>query len=414
MRQVVMLSVAMSAIGVLTAISEPAHTQAPVSIWTTAPSPDEVAAIGKPSQVEVPESPLPNGMSLQGLGDVIKALASRDSVVFRGAKEVALFQNAAPAVVLVKTSDGFGSGVVLQNGLILTNRHVVEGVGVAQVFFKPTAMNESTSSTEMRIGRVKAVDPQRDLAVLSPDSLPNNFKFLKITNQENFDVGSDVYAIGHPLGYFWTFTQGIISGVRLIDTEGEHYTAIQTQTPINPGNSGGPLLNVAGEVIGINTWIRREVRKNQVKGEEIMISEPTQGLNFAVSAPDLRGFLADVSSGKFAPLALNLPSTIEGCSGQMLFNGRAKSNDAMLKIFSLRCDQVADAWEVLPDDKSKPIQFHFDPNRKGKSSIVVFSDPPTGKWQTSYWDFFQDQSFAVIGHHEDGKLRPTRFEFAHS
>jgi hypothetical protein len=145
-----------------------------------------------------------------------------------------------------------------------------------------------------------------------------------------------------------------------------------------------------------------------------MISEPTQGLNFAVSAPDLRGFLADVSNGKFTSLPLKIPSPVEGCSGQILFNGRAKSNDAVLKAYSLKCDQVADAWEVFPDDKSKPIQFHFDPNRRGKSSIVVFSDPATGKWETSYWDFFQDQSFAVIGHHEDGKLRPTRFEFAHS
>jgi S1-C subfamily serine protease len=404
----------MSAGFLVAAASEPAHTQALNLSWTTAPSPDEVAAFEKSSQADVPENPLPNGMSLQGLGDVIKAMASRDSVVFRGAKEVALFQSAAPAVVLVKTSDGRGSGVVLENGLVLTNRHVVEGVGAAEIFFKPTTLSENTSSMEMRIGRVKAVDLQRDLAVLSLDSLPTNFKFLKITNQGNFDVGSDVYAIGHPLGYFWTFTQGIISGVRLIDTETEHYTAIQTQTPINPGNSGGPLLNAAGEVVGINTWARLQLTKNQLRGEDIMISEPTQGLNFAVSAPDLRGFLADVSSGKFAPLALKIPSTTEGCSGQILSNGRAKSNDALLKTFSLKCDRVADAWEVFPDDKSKPTQFHFDPNRRGKSSIVVFSDPATGKWETSYWDFFQDQSFAVIGRHEDGKLRPTRFEFARS
>jgi hypothetical protein len=103
-----------------------------------------------------------------------------------------------------------------------------------------------------------------------------------------------------------------------------------------------------------------------------------------------------------------------GCSGQLVFNGRAKSNDAALKTFSLRCDGVADAWEVLPDDKSKPAQFHFDPDRAGKSSIVVLSSVSTGKWETSYWDFFRDRTFAVIGHHDDGKLRPTRFEFARS
>jgi Trypsin-like peptidase domain len=311
-------------------------------------------------------------------------------------------------------SKGFGSGVVLENRLILTNRHVVEGVGAVQIFFKPNDMSENAASTEMRMGRVKAVDAQRDLAVVSPEALPSSFKFLKIAGQDNFDVGSDVYAIGHPLGYFWTFTQGIISGVRAIDREGEHYTAIQTQTPINPGNSGGPLLNTAGEVIGINTWVALQAAKSQVRGEEIAISEAAQGLNFAVSARDLRGFLADVSSGKITTLPLQLPGPVQGCSGQGLFTGRAKSNDAVLKTYSLRCDQVADAWEVIPDDKSRQIQFHFDPDRKGTSSIIVLSNAMTGKWEISYWDFFEDRTFAVIGRHEDGKLRPTRFEFVRS
>ena len=341
-------------------------------------------------------------------------MAAPNKMVFRGAQETAVYRNAAPAVVLLKTNDGFGSGVILENGLILTNRHVVEGVGAVEIFFKPTDVNENLSSAEMRIGRVKAVDAQRDLAVVSPEILSKTFKFLKITNQDNFDVGADVYAIGHPFGYFWTFTQGIISGVREINTDNQHYTAIQTQTPINPGNSGGPLLNINSEVMGINTWVRREVAEKEVGGEKIAISEPTQGLNFAVSAKDLRRFLSDVADGKLSTLALKIPGTVQGCSGQLVSTGRAKSNDAMLKMYSLRCDQIADAWEVFPDDKSKPIQFHFDPDRKGKSSIVVLSNPTTGKWETSYWDFFRDQTYAVIGRHEDGKLRPTRFEFARS
>jgi hypothetical protein len=118
-----------------------------------------------------------------------------------------------------------------------------------------------------------------------------------------------------------------------------------------------------------NTWVALQPAKSQVRGEEIAISEAAQGLNFAVSARDLRGFLADVSSGKIATLPLQMPSPVQGCSGQSVFAGRAKSNDAVLKTFSLRCDQVADAWEVIPDDKSRQIQFHFDPDRKGTSSI---------------------------------------------
>jgi S1-C subfamily serine protease len=341
-------------------------------------------------------------------------MAAQEKFVFRGAQEAAIYRNAAPAVVLLKTSEGSGSGVILDNGLIITNRHVVEGVGAVEIFFKPTNLSENTSATEMRVGRVKAVDARRDLAAISPDALPNNFKVLRVAAKENYEVGDDVYAIGHPLGYAWTFTQGIISGLRTIDSDGEHYTAIQTQTPINPGNSGGPLLNAAGEVLGINTWAGLQKTTNKVMGEEVTISGPAQGLNFAVSSRDIREFVADVTSGKITTLPLALPTVASGCSGQMLFNGRTKSNDATLKMFSLKCDQIADAWEVFPDDKSKPVQFNFDPDRKGKSAIVVLSDPATGKWGKSFWDFFQDRSFAVIGYHEDGKLKPTRFEFAHS
>jgi S1-C subfamily serine protease len=213
-------------------------------------------------------------------------------------------------VVLLKTNEGSGSGVVLQNGLVLTNRHVVEGVGGVQIIFKPTDLTQDRQSAEIRKGRVQFVDPRRDLAIIAPDSLPQNYKSLKIAARDDYEVGADVYAIGHPLGYTWTFTQGVISGLRTIKSEDQYYSAIQTQTPINPGNSGGPLLNANPEVIGINTWVRdiSTVERKQVGSEEIAIARPAQGLNFAVSARDVRDFLSEIANGKFANLALQLPS----------------------------------------------------------------------------------------------------------
>jgi S1-C subfamily serine protease len=334
----------------------------------------------------------------------------------RGAQDVAIFRQAAPAVVLLKTKEGSGSGVVLQNGSVLTNRHVVEGIGVLQIFFKPNELALDKQAIEARKGKVQAVDPKRDLAVIVPDSLPSNSKFLKIAARDDFEVGADVYAIGHPLGYTWTFTKGIISGLREIKTEAEQYTAIQTQTPINPGNSGGPLLNDSLDVVGINTSVRdiSTIEKRKVAGEDLTLARPAQGLNFAVSARDARNFLAEVAAGKYENLALKVPAPPAGCAGKGLSIGRAKSNDGGVKTFSLRCDNVADAWLFVPDDKSKPTEFHFDPLRTGKSSIVVLANPNTGKWEISYWDLFRDRTFAVIGRHEDGKIQPTRFEFARS
>jgi len=342
--------------------------------WTTTPPLGEAGTLREANQAELPGNPLPEGMSLQAVGDLIRTAASQDKRVLRGAREIGIYRQAAPAVVWLKTKESRGSGVVLENGLVVTNRHVVEGVGSVEIFFKPTNLTQVASSIEVRSGRVKAVDPRRDLAVIAPDSLPPNFKFLKITTHDNYEVGADVYAIGHPLGYSWTFTQGIISGVRAIDTESQRYIAIQTQTPINPGNSGGPLLNDATEVVGINTWIRdiSKIEKKDVEGEAMAIARPAQGLNFAVSASDIRSFLSDVANGKFANLPLQVPNTSQGCSGQVLFNGRTKSNDAGMTTFSLKCDNITDAWRITPDDKLKPIQMHYDPERSASPQLSFF------------------------------------------
>jgi hypothetical protein len=254
------------------------------------------------------------------------------------------------------------------------------------------------------------------LTLITPDSLPNDFRYLNIAARDDYQVGADVYAIGHPLGYSWTFTQGIISGVRAIRTDSENYTAIQTQTPINPGNSGGPLLNSNVEVVGINTWVRdiSTVEKQTIGGADVELARPAQGLNFAVSATDIRQFLADVKTGRLSNLPLREPTSSAGCPSRPVFNGRNKADDANLQAYSLRCDGHVDAWQIAPDDISKPVEFHFDPERMGLSSIVVLSTPQRDKWSLSYWDFYRDQTFAVLGRHPDGKIVPTTFEFTRS
>ena len=177
-------------------------------------------------------SPLPDGTSFEQFGKILGALKQPQSVM-RGAQEIAAYRKAAPAVVLIKTKEASGSGVILPNGLILTNRHVVEGVGAVQIFFKPNDVNRTTEGTDFRSGKVKYVDVQRDLAIIEVDNLPRDYKFLKIAARDDIEVGADVYAIGHPLGYAWTFTQGVVSGIRAIRNDTQNYTAIQTQTPIN-------------------------------------------------------------------------------------------------------------------------------------------------------------------------------------
>ncbi len=143
-----------------------------------------------------------------------------------------------------------GSGIVIDgNGTILTNYHVIENA------IKVTVSFEKGQSVE---AQVVGKDPSDDLAILhvSPDGL--TLHPLKLGNSSAVEVGDPVYAIGNPFDLERTLTTGVISALQRQITAPNGFTitnVLQTDAPINPGNSGGPLLNVNGEVIGINSQI---------------------------------------------------------------------------------------------------------------------------------------------------------------
>lgn len=359
-----------------------------------------------------PGVPFVAGLNFAELMSLVGEIASKEGVRTRGPREISIYRKASPGVVLIKTKEGSGSGVVLPNGLIVTNRHVVEGFGAVQIFFKPSNQLEASRALSTTVGTVRAVDPSRDLALIKPSSLPSGLPHLKLSLKE-MEVGADVFAIGHPLGYDWTFTQGLVSGLRLIDNNNQKYTAIQTQTPINPGNSGGPLLNSDGEVVGINTWARdiSSLDRREVSGSSVTIARPAQGLNFAVSAKDVQKFIEEVDSGKIATMKLEIDAKLD-CMKKPIFTGKAKDGKDNLRTFSMRCDGVVDAWQIIPAAGSEPIQFHLNPERGPKSAIVILSDSSRKSWSVSYWDYFKDCTFAVTGSHEAGGIHPTKFEFS--
>jgi len=142
-----------------------------------------------------------------------------------------------------------GSGVIIdgKRGFILTNAHVIEKTGTIAVVLKDKREFEA---------QIVGADPDSDLAVLrisSKDPLPA----IEMGNSDDLMIGETVFAIGNPFGFSNTVTTGVISAThRSIRTEDMVYhDFIQTDASINPGNSGGPLLNIKGELIGINTAI---------------------------------------------------------------------------------------------------------------------------------------------------------------
>jgi len=146
-------------------------------------------------------------------------------------------------------SEGVGSGVVVDKaGYILTNNHVVDKADVIKVKFH----DDPTEYDAKLVG----VDPATDLAVIRVTG-KSNLTVAKIGNSDGVQVGEWAIAIGSPFMFEETVTAGIISakGRAMDDPTMQFQHFLQTDAAINPGNSGGPLLNIRGEVIGINTAI---------------------------------------------------------------------------------------------------------------------------------------------------------------
>ncbi len=143
-----------------------------------------------------------------------------------------------------------GSGIVIDaNGTILTNYHVVENA------IKVTVSFEKGKSVE---AQVVGKDPSNDLAILRIPTDGLALHPLRLGDSSIVQVGDPVYAIGNPFDLERTLTTGVISALQREITAPNGFTinhVLQTDAPINPGNSGGPLLNVEGEVIGINSQI---------------------------------------------------------------------------------------------------------------------------------------------------------------
>jgi S1-C subfamily serine protease len=148
-----------------------------------------------------------------------------------------IYQRVAPSVVIVRTSHGLGTGVIVaDDGTILTANHVIASGGTITVTFADGTTADAT---------VAAAEPKLDIAALTPAKLP------QVVVSAN--VGAPVVAIGNPLGLTDSVSAGVVSGLdRTADTDhGTFSGLIQFDASVNPGSSGGPLLDAHGLVIGI-------------------------------------------------------------------------------------------------------------------------------------------------------------------
>lgn len=289
----------------------------------------------KPSFLPVP--PVIKSIESNGSGSVIEVKnpgKTTDEELI-----VKISEKASQAVVLIDSFGttrrglakiGSGSGfVVSADGYIITNNHVVENADAFDIKFKNGKQFEA---------KLIGSDSISDIAVLQIKA--TDLDYLKLANSDDVLVGQSVIAIGNPLGYEYTVTTGVVSGIQreisppsannnvpdinFFDPFGSSQTQtvtsnipmvgiIQTDAAINPGNSGGPLMNLNGEVIGVN----------------FLIDASGQGLGFAVSSNTVQKVKADlIEYGRVSWASLGVVITAN--SEAVAYELDLKTNDGIV------------------------------------------------------------------------------------
>ncbi|MGD2155682.1 MAG: trypsin-like peptidase domain-containing protein [Anaerolineales bacterium] len=260
-----------------TIVSEPTPTNAPA------------IQVEKATQTEV--SPQPTAESSIITTPDIDYSSQQDVLV-------ELYQRANPGVVAIRVlseeGSGLGSGFIIdKEGHLITNYHVIQSATDLEVDFP--------SGFKTR-GEVIGTDLDSDIAVLKVDAPPEELQPLPLGDSDQIQVGQTVVAIGNPLRNLSTMTMGIISALgRTLESlheapGGGVFTSgelIQTDAAINPGNSGGPLLNLNGEVIGVNLAI-------QSTSLDIFGQPINSGIGFAVSINIVKQVIPDlIAKGEY-------------------------------------------------------------------------------------------------------------------
>jgi len=249
---------------------------------------------------------------------IVKAiLLARPSIVnIRGEKTLAAAASLSPTDGSRRVN-GMGTGVVIDpRGYIVTNYHVVDGVREIQV----TLANE-----EKHVARLVDRDSETDLAVIKIDPR-EKLPVINIGISSDLMAGESVIAVGNAYGYEHTVTRGIISALhRAVQVSDAQFydDLIQTDASINPGNSGGPLLNIDGEMIGINVAVRAGA----------------QGIGFAIPVDKVMSVVGDLIAGASAKRAYH---------GLVLT--KAKSGDKPVSVGTVEANSPAAKAGLKPGD----------------------------------------------------------------
>ena len=281
-------------------------------------------------------------------------------------------------------NEGVGSGFLIDTpGIILTNWHVIDKADEVAVWLLPSggvpSEKELFEDITPLFGSIIATNKKEDLALVKVGNFPKNISPVNVGSLKEVSVGEKVYAIGHPVGLPWTFSEGIINQIRnkkdwtYPGSDYKHLaTVIQTQTPINPGNSGGPLFSENGNLIGINT----------LKG-------PGENINFAVAAEHAVKFLND------NPQIKNINP------GELIM--KKQYPDARTQDYNE--NGVIDTWYIDSNNNDIIDRALVDDDEDGFIEAVLYDENENGVWEAQFLDDDLDgkANRVVLDENEDKK-----------
>jgi len=241
-----------------------------------------------------------HGTSTSASAPLVRAAVSGSSTTLATTDVEAVAKQVLPSVVKINVSGpqgaGSGSGVIItSDGEILTNNHVVELAGNGGSII--VNFNDGTTVRAHVVG----TDPVTDVAVIKAEGV-SGLTPATLGSSSSLQVGQPVVAIGSPFGLEATVTSGIVSSLnRPVSVGGNgtnvSYPAIQTDAAINPGNSGGPLVNLAGQVVGIDSSIFTDTQSLGSQGGSI-------GLGFAIPIDNVLPIVNQIRAGQTPTHAL--------------------------------------------------------------------------------------------------------------
>jgi putative serine protease PepD len=249
-----------------------------------------------------------------------------------------IYKNSQSAVVEIRAGNATGTGFVIdEQGHVVTNEHVAGGNQTVTIRFADESEEQ---------GRVIGTDPSTDIALIQVDLSGHDVTPVQLGSSAGVEVGDSVYAIGNPFGLERTLTAGIVSAVNRDITAPNNFTindVIQTDAPVNPGNSGGPLLDAAGNVIGVVSQIQSE------NGGNI-------GIGYAVPSDTVRNDVDTLKSGgdvEHAYLGVRLQETNNGVSLSAVLKDEPgekaglEADDVILEVDGKKVESASDIQRAV-------------------------------------------------------------------